>query len=1673
MDALLLEERVSEVAEHKPTRMGVPPAPDPRAEIAQLTLNSLHKHLEKVTDPLKRGRLHYELARLYESPLGDLAKAGDHYQQAYQLCPDHVPTLRGTRRVLLARREFSQGLALFDAEARFTGQPASRAVLLYEKARVLEDHMGQRREARDAYAAALELDPTLSTALKAIERLDLAEQLWDALDGTYEREASAAAEDKRLRAAILAERAHLAEKHKADTHAASELYREALSFDQAAPGAIDALKRLFTGSRRYRDLAETLRTEAMLAADPGVRSMAFYLMGRVLVDRLGHDDEAVAAFERAAESAPDELLVLGQLERLYDRTKRYPELVQTLSRMVERAESKSAQLGLYHRIGQIWEEHLNDETQAISSYAKALALDPAYQPSLSALGTLYTRRKEWQPLIAMHGAEAEAVDDALRRAAAHARIAVICEEQLGQTDAAMAQHARALGLSPMYPTSFKALARLYSGAGKFRELAELYQRAVDAAKDPETKITYLFKIGRLFEDALDSASSALGAYRRVLEVDPQHVGALHAMQRAAERAGRYKDLVLALETEAKIVSDPESQVGLLHRAGEVLEDHLGDSDGALARFADVVKKNPRYAPALSSLGRLYYRAGRWDELLEVYAKELSITPKGPPSAALLYKMAELTEERLGKDDDALALYRRAIEMDPFHQPALHALGRMLAAKGSWAELVKLIELELSGLKDPELRARTALRLAEVYENRLSQNDKALAAYEQALAADPAFRPALDGRARLLSLAKDWKQYCEELEREIAGAADPTVAVAARFRQAEILRDELEDDKRAVEAFEDVLRRDPAHLGALRALEPLYTKGGNFDGLAQVYTRQAAVITDVGAKVAALRELARLQEGRSKGGLEAERASYISILQLAPSDPGALAQLERIALAMHDSQLMTHVDAKLGTTSVVAEVASAHQTRLAEMLEAIGDSSALESYRAALARDPENMGAAWGIVRLARSASDPEQLESAADVANRALEDATVAGELLRRAADLHAGRGNADKAVAVLQHALELAPDDDKVADELEHLLLALGQVDRLFDALCQAAQWATNWDRRADLWIRVSRLLADKKNDLPAALAALHRVIEEQPGHVVTLMELGRLYARDRQWAEAVDRFNQVLAQQPAKELQIEAHSELARILQDHLGDEARAMVSVERVLSLDASNRPGLIRMATIQKRRGQHGPAAETAARLVQIARDDHERAEALCALAILEREQKSLDRAAHAYEQAVALIGLDGRAGQDFHDLLVEQKLLGEDPHWSNYVSALKAYLEGGTRTPQARLEVLTEIARVQGDELHQIDAAIGTLDQALAQTPASKELRIELVGRLRAAGNNERALGELKHLLRLDVTRAETWRDLSQVYKALGRKEESELAAGPLVALGAANDLERATLAARPSRMARAQQGAFDSAAYRALDEHGGADSAHELLAAVSEGLAKVHPPELERYGLSTRDRVTSRSGNPLRILAEHVGHVFGVTDFDLYVHRAHAGALEVELTDPPAVLVPANVTNLSEVEQAFLLARPLCNISRRLHATNRLSPREVELLLVAATRAVDPSFGVGIADEDFLQSHARKVQKSLSRRGRRAAEEAALIYAGAKRVDFTELSERTRRSAARAALVFADDLPACVTLIRRTEGDLAGLRGQALAQGMELAADLMRFWIGDAAHTLRRRLGYG
>ena len=139
-------------------------------------------------------------------------------------------------------------------------------------------------------------------------------------------------------------------------------------------------------------------------------------------------------------------------------------------------------------------------------------------------------------------------------------------------------------------------------------------------------------------------------------------------------------MVQALELEALKRSTTSAKSSpFWHRAGEVCEVELGDDDAALALFRKDLYDLDRTLtrPALASPGRLHYKAGRFEDLLETYQlRELRILAQVWPSVwrRSCSRWASCTKSASVRTRTPIISYRKAIEMDPFNQQALHALG---------------------------------------------------------------------------------------------------------------------------------------------------------------------------------------------------------------------------------------------------------------------------------------------------------------------------------------------------------------------------------------------------------------------------------------------------------------------------------------------------------------------------------------------------------------------------------------------------------------------------------------------------------------------------------------------------------------------------------------------------------------------------------------------------------------------------------------------------------------------------------------------------------------------------------------------------------------------------------------------------------------------------------------
>jgi len=1595
-------------------------------------------------DSARVARLNFELGRLLEWPLNSASEAASHYQKALGAERTHTPSMYGALRTLVAAGKHRAALSVWDALSQQAASNHDKALILLEKARFVEDTLGDERGARAVYYSAASLVEDEPAVLSTLERSELKAQHWNALEKVYAAFIKSA-EDKELRAARVLQHARLLEVHKGDVTAAIERFEEALHLGGHASGpARAALIRLYTGEKRWADLATVLEMEADATRDTTKRAMIHYQIGRTQAERLGDREEAIAALARASVESEDDPVVLTYLARLLEAEGRAEALTPVLRRLVAQKDNKTERQALLHRIGTLVEQ-TGSEQEAIEEHREALKLDPTFVPILRALGRLYTKHERWEDLMAMHLGEAKATESHRRKAGAHMRVAQIQEVRLKDHKLAIEHHEKALTFVPTFEASFHALSRLYTAIGDFNKLAELYEHIIAHTEDDnrELLVERLMKLGSIYDDYAYGPAKAIEIYRRVLKLEPQHLGAIHALQRSAELGERYDILVEALLGEVDMTQDEERIVALVARAGDIRDRRLGDTEGALELFNRVLELRPKHRVALASLGRHHHRASRWEELLAVYERELdAIGSDSPAAVALMHKMGDLCERQLRRPEDALEWYRKATEADPTYSPAVDALERRLREGQRYAELVTLLERRRDHQSGAE-KATTCLELGLVYEEHLDQADAAITSYKDALEAVPGHAVATEALRRMNARVGKWDEVVSEIEGLAAAAQDPQDQITAWLTAAEVCRDNLDDGARAVTFYEHVLEREPAHPGALVALESQTRVAGQWEQLAEVLKQQSESFSDERARLAALRELGRLYEKRLEDA-DLAQLTYETILTHHADDTRALAALERLAYAQGDQELLVQVlNGHLRTAEAPDEVV-ALRTRLGEVLEALDDHDALTHYLEAVATGVASLTAVRGLVRTAERAGDLEALAEGLRKEAELTSYADNAAACLVRAASVADEQlGDTEAASEDLVAALELAPASVDAAKAVSTLLRREDEHARLVELLEAAANKAKKGDQVAELRLEASILRADVLDDLGTAIKHLAASAKKAPHHVESHRTLAQLYARAEEWKKAEKSWDQVLMASRDDDVKRQARLSLADILDAHLDDRLKAAMHLRTLLKTFPKDTEALGKLVELMVRGKAFKDALPVAKDLVEATKEDAAKAEAYTTLGNVNLELKREEDAVLAFEQAIALEGPNAEAGAKYREQLPR---FGT---WGYYAKATRKYVETAEGLdPVERESVWSELVRAYEEELSQPREASEAAGKGLEQLPESEALRLALGRTQRLAGKARESIGTLTQLVALLPGSADGWRELAEAYDAQGSGPEAALAQEALALLegGAAPARKRFTGVGAPASMTAEVVDRFE------VDK---ASAAAELVAAATLGLAKTHPFDASNYGVTSRDRLTNKKQG-LRKMAEGLLGLFGVKKMgDLYLAGNTLPAVANEVGDRPLLVAPGWLESQGDAEQVFALAQPLATFVRGLNAVDALSPKALDQSLRALA---------GTGDRDL----GTKITKGCPRGIRKQLPELADAYVGAGEVEVRTWREEVKRTARRVAALVADDLGAAMAMLRKEKGVSDTTTMAEWVADDPDAGDLMAFWGSKAAMMWRQ-----
>jgi tetratricopeptide (TPR) repeat protein len=155
------------------------------------------------------------------------------------------------------------------------------------------------------------------------------------------------------------------------------------------------------------------------------------------------------------------------------------------------------------------------------------------------------------------------------------------------------------------PTSSIALELLDQCSQKIRDnelRVDVLRREIDLESDPARTIELLMELGRVASTELVNNTLATSAFRRVLDLDPGHPGALQALEALFTSTMSWDELLRVLERQLALAKNAAERVSVCDRMGQVLENKLGDRSKALDCFRqgyEICGSEPTLAEAAS------------------------------------------------------------------------------------------------------------------------------------------------------------------------------------------------------------------------------------------------------------------------------------------------------------------------------------------------------------------------------------------------------------------------------------------------------------------------------------------------------------------------------------------------------------------------------------------------------------------------------------------------------------------------------------------------------------------------------------------------------------------------------------------------------------------------------------------------------------------------------------------------------------------------------------------------------------------------------------------------------------------------------------------------------------------------------------------------------------------
>lgn len=1296
------------------------------------------------------------LAKLCRHELGDSRRAVDQLEEIVRLDPRHaeaIAELESLRENSAERQRVVEILTpLYEQaddwrhliklnEDRFqlARDELEKVNVLRQTAALWEERGRDANRALQALVAAIQIDPEDVEVRSEFERLVELTGAWDKLSEVYsgvlaQNDGLSVARDYWLK---------LAQVHdgpRDDPRAALDAYDTVYKLEPTDIEPIERMEALATLLSDWETLDWVLVAKADLILDDEERASTWRRIGEGRRDMLGNNPAAIEAYEHAVELEPGSAFTLDSLIELYETEKNPQRLVELYQRRVEIADQEDVDLcyGLLLAASELYEKEFKDRRAAIDMLNQAAEHKPQDSEILDRLHRLYEAEEQWPELLDNLRAKADAADTVEARVRARRQMGDVLVKRLESFDDALESYALVLDEAP---NDEHARARVLDLGEKHEELrervadvlipaletgeahaqhVEVLEMRLTVESDPHTRAATLRSIATVLLERLDDPEGAKKALLRAMTDVPDEL-ALHAwIEELSQRTGDWASYADALSERSQNTFDADLARDLYARLGNIAESRLNNPGRAIDAYRHAVEQVGDEPDLLASLDRLYAEAKNWTELVDILERRTPLVESDAERAAIYYRLAVVQLDEFGETGQGLASLQTALELEPNYEAASNKLEELTERRDLFEEASEILE--------------------GVYRNRGTTG-----------------------------------KLADLYSKRVAFAETPGERIDMRRGLARVLEEELGDPAGAQKVLQQGLADDPADNDLVLEIERLAELSHDWMGAAAALEKVVGEARDLAPDIG--KELCVRVAGwyaDKAGEPESAERALKRAFELDSTSDDVLIDLE--ALQSLPGRELARVATLRARAKIQLDDADREELyrRAVSLADERGEAALVEeTLREVLQLQPDATWALRALCELRSQADDHrETLELIARLLDVAM-DADEIRDLRHRAAAIAEDRlGDSERAIELLEHALQDDPLDHGAAARLRRLLTAAERYSDLGGLLERQVDVTDDSVARAAVRLDLARLQTERFSAPDQAIETLRIAIEEDPTSSEAVVFLSRLYeelGKDEQLAELLT--EQIEAAQArgdgAAELNLEVR--LGEIYESKLAQPGRAVEAYRRVLERNPDHSGALSSLVRLHRAAEQWEPCAAALARLVDLV-EGEEKARIHRELAQCYEALGDSDRVVGSLEAALAIAPEDSLLRANL------KSLYEASASWEQLATLLA---DEATRASEEKDKValLRQAAEIFAQKLGEHGRAAQLLEQANQLVPGDRPLLLDLCDAYSASSRTQEAISALEQIVesyggRRSKELAEIHRRLATAFRAEGQQERA-------------------------------------------------------------------------------------------------------------------------------------------------------------------------------------------------------------------------------------------------------------------------------------------------------------